>query len=163
MPHKSAIVVLGGLAVLAPFADLVGYEPLRRFAVATNASPAMKVFTSHDGYETFSPRFHIDWQTDGRSRTLTLTPAVYGNVRGPYNRRNVYGAALSYSPVLVANSRMRAMHAAVVHYALCEPAPVLSELGIGKIDPGTPITVRIETRRPLEPKWQRSFSVTCDD
>jgi len=163
MPHKPAVLLLGALAIFAPVANLVGWDSLRGVAVAINASPAMKVFTSHEGYETFSPRFHVDWIANGEPRTLELTPEVYSRLQGPYNRRNAYGAALSYSPVLSENPRTRALHNVVLHYALCEPATVLSELGITTTDVGQPITVRIEPRRPLDEKWQRTFSVTCDE
>ena len=155
--------VLGTLAVLAPIADLSGNASLKGLAAATAASPAMKVFTSHDGYETFSPRFHIEWSEAGEAKALILTPAVYANLKGPYNRRNAYGAVLSYSPVLSANPVTREMHASATRYALCGDAPVLAELGIDIAAIDGPVTVRIEPRRPIDARWQLAYTVTCDE
>lgn len=157
-----AVLLLGGLAVLAPIANLLDIAPLKGLAAATGASPAMKVFTSHDGYETFSPRFHLDWTSAGERRSLTLTPDVYAGVRGPYNRRNAYGAALAYSPVLTSRANTRDMHASVVRYALCDPAPLVDELVLGDADSIEDLRVTIEPRRPLDPKWQLSYEVKCD-
>ena len=46
-------------------------------------------------------------------------------MQGPYNRRNAYGAALAYGPVLPQELRDP-----VMRYAMCGNAPLLSELGI---------------------------------
>jgi hypothetical protein len=73
-----------------------------------------------------------------------LTPEVYGQVRGPYNRRNVYGAALAYGPVLVTDDRTRPLFESVVRYALCGDAPLLRELGIDAADVAGPVRVRYE-------------------
>lgn len=162
MRTKLAVVVLGVLSVLGPVADLLGWAPLKGIAAATNAAPAMKVFTTHDGYETFSPQFHLEWQENGRPQSLTLTPSVYAGIRGPYNRRNAYGAALSYAPVLAANPATNEMHAAVTRYALCGRAPILSELGVDAEVLDGPVTVRIEPRGPVDPKWRLDYQVNCD-
>jgi hypothetical protein len=156
------ILLLGGLALLAPVANLLGIKPLQGLAAATGASPAMKVFTSHDGYETFSPRFHLEWVSANERLTLTLTPEVYAQIRGPYNRRNAYGAALAYSPVLTARANTQSMHASVVRYAFCDPAPLIEELKLGDVDSIKDLTVTIEPRRPLDPKWELEFEVKCD-
>jgi hypothetical protein len=105
-------------------------EAIRGIGAATLASPAPKVFSkasSEKGsIETYSTRFFLFW-TDaaGARHELELTPEVYGRVQGPYNRRNVYGAALSYGPVLPPQLRD-----SVMKYALCGEAPLLRELGI---------------------------------
>jgi hypothetical protein len=58
-------------------------------------------------------------------------------MHGPYNRRNVYGAALAYGPVLPESLRDP-----VMRYALCGEAPLLRELGIDPDD----ITGRVRIR-----------------
>jgi hypothetical protein len=55
---------------------------------------------------------------------------MYAKLRGPYNRRNVYGAALAYGPVLASDPRTRAMFDEVSRYALCGDRPILRELDI---------------------------------
>ncbi|MEM1262939.1 MAG: hypothetical protein AAGH76_11130 [Pseudomonadota bacterium] len=163
MRHRFAMPVLYGLIMLAPVAHLAGWLPVQAIAAATQSSPAMKVFTSHNGYETFSPKFHLRWQERGRPRSLQLTPAVYSRIEGPYNRRNAFGAALSYAPVLSANAATEAMHASVIRYALCQPATVLDELGIDRTAIDGPVAVNIIPRRELDARWQLSFEVTCHD
>ncbi|HEY7328272.1 MAG TPA: hypothetical protein VH592_11555 [Gemmataceae bacterium] len=103
---------------------------LKGVAAATTASPAPKVFSSVRGLETYSTRFFIEW-TDraGIEHSLQLTPEIYGRMRGPYNRRNVYGAALAYGPVLP-----QSLRDPVMRYALCGEAPLLRDLGIDPND-----------------------------
>ena len=109
-------------------------------AAATAASPAPKVFSAVRGLETYSTRFFLDWtDRSGAVHALPLTPEVYSRMRGPYNRRNVYGAALAYGPVLPAELRDP-----VVRYALCGQAPVLRELGVNPADVAGPVRVRYE-------------------
>lgn len=118
--------------------DVLGVRALEGVGAATGASPAPKVFSAVRGFETYSARFVLEWQDeDGTPRSLELTPAVYGRIEGPYNRRNVYGAALAYAPVLPPELRDP-----VFRHALCGEAPLLRELGV---DPSTidgPISVR---------------------
>jgi hypothetical protein len=99
---------------------------LKGLAAGTAASPAPKVFSSVRGLETYSTRFYVE-HTDraGAAHSLHVTPEVYARLHGPYNRRNVYGAALAYGPVLPASLRDP-----VMRYALCGDAPLLRELGI---------------------------------
>ena len=106
-----------GLAQMA--GDLTGFLPLKAVAAATGASPAPKVFSAVQGLETYSTRFFLDL---GHQR-VELTPELYSRIRGPYNRRNVFGAALAYGPVLPPSLRDP-----VTKYALCDDAPLLREL-----------------------------------
>ena len=112
---------------------------------ATDASPAPKVFCAVKGLETYSTRFFIEW-TDhaGEARSLELTPEVNARLRGPYNRRNVYGAVLAYGPVLATDPRTRPMFDAVAKYALCGAAPLLRELGINPAEIAGRVSVRLD-------------------
>jgi hypothetical protein len=115
----AAALTFLGLAQMA--GDLSGLLPLKGLAAATNASPAPKVFSAVQGLETYSTRFFLDLG----ERRVELTPELYSRIRGPYNRRNVYGAALAYAPVLPAP-----MREPVMRHALCGDAPLLQELGL---------------------------------
>src|SRR6266550_5215120 len=127
----AAFLVILGTAQM--FADLSGIAWLKGIAAATGASPAPKVFSAVRGLETYSTRFFIEWKDkEGMEHSLELTPEVYSRLRGPYNRRNVYGAALAYGPVLPAELRDP-----VMKYALCGRAPLLRELGIAAAGPVT--------------------------
>jgi hypothetical protein len=134
------LVALGSVQMIG---DVLDVPRLKAFGAATQVAPAMKVFTAHRGHETFANRFHLGWRDrDGHWSEVRLDPRRYAAVRGPYNRRNAYGAALAYGPLLRADPRTRDMHASVVRYALCEPGALRAELGI----PGEAavVSIRIE-------------------
>jgi len=65
---------------------------------------------------------------------MKLTPELYSRIQGHYKRRNVFGAPLSYAPVLARDHRTRAMYDAVVRYVLLRTSPLLREIGIGPTD-----------------------------
>lgn len=122
------LVTIGSMQIVA---DVLVMPRLKAFFAATQVSPAMKVFTAHQGYETYAARFAISWRdVSGIEHRFDLDPASYANVRGPYNRRNVYGAALAYGPLLRADSRLRAMQESVMQYAFCSPGNLRGELGL---------------------------------
>jgi hypothetical protein len=115
---------------------------MKGIGAATTASPAPKVFSAVQGFETYSTRFTVVWtDTHAEPHALNLTPAVYSRLRGPYNRRNVYGAALAYGPVLASTPRTQPMFHAVTRYALCGPAPMLRELGIDPVSIAGPVRI----------------------
>jgi hypothetical protein len=116
---KFAPIFLVILGVAQMIGDVTQFIPLKAVAAATGASPAPKVFSAVQGLETYSTRFFLDL---GHER-VELTPELYARIRGPYNRRNVFGAALAYGPVLPPNLRDP-----VTKYALCGDAPLLREL-----------------------------------
>ena len=133
------------LGLLQMTGDVFGIAVLKGIGAATVASPAPKVFSAVSGLETYSSRFFLEW-TDrgGRAHTLAMTPDVYSQLAGPYNRRNVYGAALAYGPVLSTNPRTQPMFQSVLIYAVCGKAPVLNELGIDPGDVVGQVRVRLE-------------------
>lgn len=143
-----ALAVLG----LAQMAGAVwGLTSLQGVAAATTASPAPKVFSSVKGLETFSTSFALAWEAPGGDgRTLALTPAIYPRLRGPYMRRNVYGAILAFGPVLVDDERTRPMFDQVARYAMCGDAPVLRELGIPADEIASNVRVEFEPRPGTE-------------
>jgi hypothetical protein len=127
--------------------DALNIPLLKGIGAATVASPAPKVFSAVRGLETYSSRFFLEWTgRNGEQHSVLLTPELYARLAGPYNRRNVYGAALAYGPVLAADPRTQPMFQAVISYALCGNAPLLSELGVGSTDMAGPVRVRLEPR-----------------
>lgn len=125
--------------------DLSGVVALKGLAAATAASPAPKVFSSVRGLETYSSRFYLEWRDrSGHERSLQLTPQLGARLQGPYNRRNVYGAVLAYGPVLLSESRTRAMFESVARHALCGDAPILRELGVAPSSITGALRVRID-------------------
>lgn len=133
MTHRRSILAAAALTLLGlaqMVGDVAGIDALRGVAAATSASPAPKVFSAVRGLETYSTRFYFEWP----GRRVELTPELYARIRGPYNRRNVFGAALAYAPVLPPQLRDP-----VMRYALCDEAPLLEELGL--VGAGPPAVV----------------------
>jgi hypothetical protein len=125
-------------------ADVFQWNAVKAVAAATGASPAPKVFSAVKGLETYSSRFYIE--SANGAQFVEITPELYSRLRGPYNRRNVFGAVLAYGPVLVSDVHMQPLFSEVSRYALCGNAPLLGELGIPASSMTPPVRVRIEVR-----------------
>ena len=147
----AAVLVILGTAQMA--GDLSGLAPLKAIAAATGASPAPKVFSAVQGLETYSTRFYIEWA----GRRIELTPEVYSRMRGPYNRRNVYGAALAYAPVIPAKLRDP-----VIRYALCGDAPLLHELATDVNALHGSVVIVLEPLSGARSDLPTRFPVSCE-
>ena len=141
---KLAAPLLIAIGLLQMAGALGGVTALAGIGAAWGASPAPRVFSSVGGLETYSTLFYVEW-TDaaGTARSVQITPEIYGRLRGPYNRRNVYGAALAYGPVLSESPATQAMFRAVTERALCGGAPLLLEMGFD-VAGATDVRVRYE-------------------
>ena len=122
-----------GVGLLQMIGDVANVGALKGLGMAVNASPAPKVFCTADSLETFSSRFQLEWKDSaGVHHSLLLTPENASTMKGPYNRRNVYGAILSYGPVLDANPHMKQLYEAVLAHGTQGEAPLLTEMGIDR-------------------------------
>lgn len=153
---------LVALGLVQMAGEMLGLLPVKALALATVASPAPRVFSTVKGLEPYSTRFSIVWtDREGKERSLAVTPEVYARLRGPYNRRNAYGAAMAGGPIMVADDRLRPMFEAIARYGLCDPAPVLRELGVAKEDlAGTP-RIRYEPRAVRGPQPAVVLEAPC--
>ena len=80
---------------------LLNIPTLKGIGFASVIAPFPKVFSDVDGLETFASDFTLILTSDqGKVTEQSITPELYSKLTGPYNRRNVYGAALSYAPRL---------------------------------------------------------------
>lgn len=121
---------------------VTGSISLRGIGAATAAAPLPKVFSDVDGLETFASAFTLHYKRpDGTLVDLSITPKLYGRLAGPYNRRNVYGAALSYAPRLP-----RELWEPVFCYGLASGGPLRRELGLGSEVTDISVTIRTRTR-----------------
>ena len=139
-----AAIFLLVVGLLQMTGDLVGVPALRGLGAATAASPAPKVFSAVEGLETYSSAFFLECSNSASGQALSiarLTPEMYARLRGPYNRRNVFGAVLAYGPVLASNPSTLPVFLAVSRYALCGRSPLLDELNVHV--PQTCGTVRV--------------------
>ena len=109
----------------------LGLEPLRQFGRISGASPLPLVFSAHDELETFSMQYRLILNPHMENeQRLHLDRSAYGKLEGSYNRRNPYGAALSFGPLLA--EKHPEMLQSVLEYALCEPGSLLLEVELPK-------------------------------
>jgi len=99
---------------------------MKKIGLLTVASPLPLVFGQVKGVETFASDFYLNYQnTQNQQCQVKITPKLYAKLKGPYQYRNVVGAAISYGPVLP-----KKIVQAVLHYHLVEPgtfAEIVSE------------------------------------
>lgn len=144
---RKSVVLLLALGLLQMAGDVLRMPAVKGLAAATAAAPAPKVFSAVRGLETYSSRFFLEWMHKaGHFQSLEITPERARGLRGPYNRRNVYGAVLAYGPIMQSDAALQPMFNSVSHYALCGNAPLLHELGIDTADMQGAPRVRLETR-----------------
>jgi hypothetical protein len=142
--------------------DVLHIPALRAVGAATAASPAPKVFSAVRGLETYSTRFFVEW-TDraGGPHSLALSPELYRHIRGPYNRRNAYGAVTAYGPILSTDMRTAPMFRSIARYALCGDAPLLRELGVDPAGVTGAVRIRLEPLAGTPPEVPRTIAVEC--
>jgi hypothetical protein len=150
------LVVVGLLAMAG---DLTGQTWLYGLGLATHASPAPRVFTARDGLEGFSADYVLHWDEADGSHELALTPEVYAQLDGPYNRRNVYGAALAGGPFLSASPELAGLHEAVAQHAFCR-ADVLGDLGV-EAAPLGPVRLVVHPREDTVTELPLILEVAC--
>ena len=113
-----------GIGSLQIIGFLTQIDAIRNIGRLTSASPLPFVFSDFRGLETYSLEFNITAEgTDGRSITKLITPKLYGEFKGPYNRRNVYGAVLAYGPKLTEPTE-KPMVDSVLKYGFCNTGPL---------------------------------------
>ncbi len=127
-----------GLLQMAGY--VTGFQPLRAIGAATVASPLPIVFSDVKGLETFASRFSMHIQTrSGRTLDFVITPEIYARLKGAYNRRNVYGAALSYGPRLPEK-----IWKSVFEYGLCAGGPLAKAFQVE--EPVSAASLNIQTQ-----------------
>ena len=150
---RAAAAALCALGLAQMAGELMGLTALRGRAAATGASPAPKVFSAAQGLETYSTRFYME----GAGQRVELTPELYSRMRGPYNRRNVYGAALAYAPVIPP-----ALRDPVVLRAFCGDPPLMRELGFDWKPANGPFAIELEPLAGVDlGRLSTRFAVSC--
>lgn len=137
-----AAIVLLAVGSLQMIGAVSGSTALRGIGAATAIAPNPKVFSDVDGLETFASEFVLSYRdTRGDAQRLEITPGVYAKLGGPYNRRNVYGAALSYAPRLP-----EPLWTAVYCHGMSTNGPLRRDLALDAADHDFSLTIRTRTR-----------------
>ncbi|HUS35265.1 MAG TPA: hypothetical protein VM680_07945 [Verrucomicrobiae bacterium] len=138
--RNRAAIAITILACSAMIGDVINSLTLKGLGAAFSFAPFPKVFCDNQGLEGFASQFTILAQMpDGATQKIPLTPEMYAKMRGPYNRRNVYGAALSFGPKLP-----EPMWRSVFDYGLGDANRLATEFGLPRA--ATNFIVIIETR-----------------
>ena len=130
-------LLLLGLSQMA--GDALGLDWLRGIGAVSVAAPLPRVFSDVRGLETFASRFELEVETASGVERREIDPELYSRLGGPYNRRNVYGAALSYAPRLP-----QRLWRQVFCYGFASGGPLRRELGVP--DDARAVRVYITTR-----------------
>jgi hypothetical protein len=134
-----AVMLLGSTQMVGYIMDS---QMLRGIGAASGMAPLPKVFSDVDGMETFASEFSF-WYTlrTGGRMELRITPDVYSRLAGPYNRRNVYGAALSYAPRLP-----QPLWMSVYCHGMGPDGPLRREIGVPDSARDVSMSIRTLTR-----------------
>ena len=127
-------VLLFIMALFQPFGYLFTFPLIQKIGLFSMISPLPLVFSSYQGVETFSTSFELEIQfendnnitTNITSYTQVLTPESYGQLEGPYNRRNAYGVLFSHGPFFTKPELIR-MRDHALKYGFCENGPFIKE------------------------------------
>ncbi|MBL9189177.1 MAG: hypothetical protein JNK23_16970 [Opitutaceae bacterium] len=137
-----AALVLTAFACLPVIGYVAGSRVLRGLGAASAMAPLPKVFSDVDGLETFASEFTLHWRDSrGGAQTLPITPELYARLAGAYNRRNVYGAALSYAPRMP-----EAIWQAVFCFAFAPTGPLRREFGLPEDATDFAVEIRTKTK-----------------
>jgi hypothetical protein len=137
---------------------ITGISWLRGLGIASTASPLPLVFTQFRGVETFAQDYRLEILTrNGEHIDVPITPALYSKLSGPYKRRNVYGAVISYGPALTERHEKHLVNT-VLTYGFCNNGPLATEFGVAA--PVHEARVHIAANTAGQPRrW--TLSVRC--
>jgi hypothetical protein len=146
-------LTLLGLSQMAGYC--VGNKSLRGLGAASVVAPFPRVFNDVDGHEPFAADFRLlGRDAQGAPFEIELGPERYAGLRGPYNRRNVYGAALAFAPRLP-----EPLWQAVWCYGLGPAGTLRKELALPVGAQGLRLQIATRTRGRTD-LWEYSPSCT---
>lgn len=112
--------------MIAPVGFITGLAPLKGLGLAWMISPLPIVFSDTNGFEAFAAKFSMTFTLpDGSEISKPITFREAANLRGPYNRRNVYGAIIGYAPRLPIS-----MVQSGLHFGICKTKTLLKEFDL---------------------------------
>lgn len=133
-------IALACFGLTAMIGDLLDCFPVKGIGAISCVAPFPKVFCEMDGVEGFASAFELEAElASGESVRIPLTPECYAGLSGPYNRRNVYGAALAGGPFLP-----ETLWRPVYDYGLRADGPLRRELKLPETT--EQIHIHIETK-----------------
>ena len=155
---KFSIWVLLVVGHLSIFGKILGNDTIQGLGFLTTASPLPLVFSSFRGVEGFASQFYIEFQQSGENKRIHITPKAYEKLKGPYNRRNAYGAAIAGAPMLT-GEREKPMIDAIHRFGFCKGG-LKKEFRVS--EDVTELKIIVESKTiGQERSWE--FPVNCND
>lgn len=167
---KNRLRIVGTIILLLlGLLQCIGYifkQPLiRGLGMASAASPLPLVFSHFKSLETFSSKFEIDLLSSGpnsakKIETYEVIPKLYSKMKGPYNRRNVYGAVIAYGPKLEGDTGK--LRDEILRYGLCPNGPLVQEFELPK--DFSQAVVRVIPKQTSDPTFEsnpQEIKVIC--
>jgi hypothetical protein len=146
------LVVIG---CLGPFGYLIDSKPIKGLALAWMVSPIPIVFSDANGFEAFAAKFEIELTLkDGSQSVRPISFKEASKLRGPYNRRNVFGAAIGYAPRLPLQ-----MVVSVLRYGLCAGGPLVEEFELPSTIENVALVIHDGTKGRESQNFR--YEVTC--
>jgi hypothetical protein len=139
---NAAALLITLVACSAMLGDILHLLPLKCVGAASAFAPFPKVFCDNQGLEGFASEFTLTAErANGAVTNIILTPEIYSRLKGPYNRRNVYGAALSFGPKLPPE-----LWRSVFDYGFGPAGTLRQELGLPDDTTNVCVTIQTKTR-----------------
>ena len=148
LPNVLATIICV-FACSAMIGDLAGSKALKGLGAMSGIAPCPKVFCQIKGWESFTCDYVLHAESPEGIEEVCLSPENYSKLHGPYNRRNAYGAALSFAPILPTN-----LWQSVFDYGLGPNVPLRSELGISP--QATNVTIVIRSKALPTTNWMHT-------
>ena len=145
-------VALAIFACSAMAGDIFHSLGIKGVGAASTMAPFPKVFCDNQGLEGFASEFSIEACGPGGVTNMVLTPEIYSGLKGPYNRRNVYGAALAFGPKLPPE-----LWRSVFAYGMGPAGPLRRELGLPADATNVAVTITTKTSGRID-EWKLTGS-----
>lgn len=142
-----AAIALCLFASTAMVGDLLGSRIVKGLGAISAVAPFPKVFCEFEGMEGWACNFTLRFDAAGERHEMPITPELYARLTGPYNRRNVYGAALAGGPKLP-----RSIWEPIFRHGFAENGPLHREFGLPSDATSIAVVVRSKTRGQSE-EW----------
>jgi sterol desaturase/sphingolipid hydroxylase (fatty acid hydroxylase superfamily) len=144
------VLVIGSLSTVGLMTQS---SNLKNIGFVTGASPLPLVFSAYNGLETFSTELVLTGTCiNGTVITVPITNRLYGQISGPYNRRNMYGVVFSHGPAFT-DPDLIARRDAILYHGFCRGA-LLQELGYNMTFRSIVIDVRSKTVGSEQKRWR---------
>lgn len=132
---------------------------IKGLGFASGASPLPLVFSVYNDIETFSTTFDIEATLlNDTVIQINLNKDNYGLLKGPYNRRNVFGAVFSHGPFFNMDTMIK-LRQRILYYGFCEKRVLIKEFGYDEYVKSVHITVKSKTVGNEGKVW--TMSVRC--